>query len=49
MPGQIRPNNKAAKIVYTIMQTPKNQQQRTQKKPSEKLLKQWRRDSTSAQ
>lgn len=49
MPGSIRPNSKAMKIAYAILKTPKNKRQQTQPQPSEKLLKEWWRDSSTAQ
>lgn len=49
MPGQVRPNKKAMKIAYAILKTPKDKQQDNQKKPSEKLIKEWFRDSSQAQ
>jgi len=49
MPGMIRPNKKAAKIAYAILKTPKDAQQKTQPKPSEHLLREWFRDSSTAQ
>lgn len=49
MPGQIRPNKKAAKILYAILRTPKDLRQDNQKKPSERLRKSWFVDSFYAQ
>ena len=49
MPGMIRPNAKATKIAYAILKTPKDAQQKSQPKPAEHLLKEWQRDSSTAQ
>ncbi len=49
MPGAPRPNAKAMKIAYKILKTPKDKQQDNQKKPSEQKIKEWFRDSSSAQ
>ena len=49
MPGSIRTNKKAMKIVYAILKTPKELQQRTEPRPPEKLIKEWFRDSSTAQ
>jgi len=49
MPGSIRSNKKAMKIAYAILQTPKEKQQRSQPKPSEKQVREWFRDSSMAQ
>lgn len=49
MPGQPKPNLKAALIAYKILKTPKDLQQHTQKKPSEKRLEEWFRDSSTSQ
>lgn len=49
MPGAFRTNIKAAKIAYKILKTPKELQQHTQPKPSEKLIREWFRDSSTAQ
>jgi|GEM_PF-2767369 hypothetical protein len=49
MPGSIRTNKKAMKIAYQILQTPKEKQQRSQPKPSEKKVREWFRDSSMAQ
>jgi len=45
MSGQIRPNKKAMKIAYKILETPKNQQQSCDKGPSKFNLKEWEKDS----
>lgn len=49
MPGMIRPNKKAAKIAYAILKTPKDAQQKNEPRPSEYLVRQWARDSSTAQ
>ncbi len=49
MPGSVRPNPKAMKIAYDILKTPKERRQQTQPKPSDKQIKEWWRDSSTAQ
>lgn len=49
MPGQIRPNKQLAKIVYAILKTPKNMQQKTNPIASDKQKLEWFRDSSTAQ
>lgn len=49
MPGSIRTNKKAMKIAYAILQTPKEKQQKSQPRPSDKMIQQWTRDSSTAQ
>lgn len=49
MPQAPRPNAKAMKIAYKILKTPKDKQQDNQKKPSDKLIREWFRDSSTAQ
>jgi len=49
MPGAIRGDLKAAKIAYKILKTPKDKQQHNQKNPPEHLVKQWFKDSSTAQ
>ena len=49
MPQAPRPNTKAMKIAYKILNTPKEIQQDNQKKPSPEKIKEWFRDSSSAQ
>jgi hypothetical protein len=44
-----RPNEKCMKIVYKILKTPKDKQQDNQKRPSAKRVKEWFRDSSTAQ
>lgn len=41
MPGQMRPNKKAAKIVYEVLETPRVLQQHADKKVDERRLKLW--------
>lgn len=47
MPGAIRPNEKTAKIIYKIKNTPKQLQQNFKDKDdlTEKRLKLWKKDS----
>lgn len=49
MPGQLRPNMKAAKIAYTLLKTPKDLQQENQKKPPKMMVEGWFKDSLAAQ
>ena len=49
MPVMLRPNKKAMKIAYAILKTPKDLRQNSQKRPSEKMVKAWFRDSSTAQ
>jgi membrane-bound lytic murein transglycosylase len=49
MPGQVRPNLKAAKIAYKILKTPKELQQNNQRYPTRKQIREWFRDSSAAQ
>lgn len=49
MPGSIRPNTKAMKIAYKILNTPKEKQQGNQQKPSPEKIREWFRDSSTAQ
>jgi hypothetical protein len=49
MPGSIRPNKQAMNIAYKILNIPKDQRQKPEPKPSEKLIKEWFRDSSTAQ
>lgn len=48
MPGAIRSNKKAAKIAYTLLKVPKDQQQKT-RVPSRKVRKEWFSDLGNAQ
>lgn len=45
MVGQIRPNKKAMKIAYKVLETPKELQQSNDKGPSKFNLKEWEKDS----
>lgn len=45
----IRPNKKCMKIAYDILKTPKDQQQHAQPIPTEKMIRIWFRDSSTAQ
>lgn len=45
MPGQLRPNMKLAKIVYKLLKTPKDQQQKAHPQASDKHIRQWKKDS----
>lgn len=49
MPGSIRPNTKAMKIAYKILNTPKEKRQDNQQKPSPEKIREWFRDSSTAQ
>ena len=49
MPGMIRSNKKAMKIAYAILRTPKDKQQRSQPRPSDKTVREWFRDSSTVQ
>lgn len=49
MPGQVRTNSKATKIAYKILKIPKDKQQRTERHPPQKLIREWFRDSSTAQ
>ena len=49
MPAAPRPNKKAMKIAYAILKTPKWQRQDNQPKPSARLIREWYRDSSTAQ
>lgn len=41
----IRPDKKIMQIAYKVLKTPKELQQDEKKVPSEKLIKEWERDS----
>lgn len=45
MAGQIRPNKKMAKIVYSLLKTPKELQQQDTKKPTERQIREWQSDA----
>lgn len=49
MPQGIRPDDKAMKIAYEVLKTPKEKQQRHDRHPSERLVEEWFRDSSMAQ
>lgn len=49
MAGMIRPNLRNAKIAYNILKTPKDMRQQNQPRPSQRLIKQWWIDSSTAQ
>lgn len=49
MPGAPRPNKKAMKIAYKILKTVKDKQQQSEVHPPAKLIKEWFRDSSTAQ
>jgi len=49
MPGSIRPNTKCMKIAYKILNTPKEKQQDNQRAVSPKKVREWFRDSSTAQ
>ncbi len=49
MAGQIRRNNELTKLAYKILKTEKDQQQKNQKVPPERLVRQWWIDSSTAQ
>ena len=44
-----RPNEKAMKIAYKILKTPKELQQKNEEQPSEKKKEEWFKDSSMAQ
>lgn len=45
----IRPNKKAMKIAYTILNTPKDLRQKPEPIPSQEKIREWFRDSSTAQ
>lgn len=49
MPQGTRPNEKAMLIAYKVLKVPKEMQQQTEPRPSERLIKEWVRDSSMAQ
>lgn len=49
MPGAIRPNKRCSKIAYNLLNTPKDRRQDNQKKPDAKRIREWFRDSSTAQ
>jgi len=48
MPGMIRPNKKAMEIAYKLLKTAKSLRQKNDKKPSEKRIEEWFKDSSTA-
>jgi hypothetical protein len=44
MPAAPRPNQKASKIAYEILKTPKELRDNNKKKPSANTLEDWKRD-----
>jgi hypothetical protein len=49
MPGCPRPNTKAMKIAYKILNTPKDKQQKNERVPTPEKVREWFRDSSTAQ
>lgn len=49
MPGAIRPCKKALKIFNTLMKVRPEQQQKLDKKPTERQLREWRVDNYNNQ
>lgn len=49
MPGAIRPKKEMAKILYTLLKTPKKLQQKNTPNASERQKFEWFRDSSTAQ
>lgn len=49
MPGTIRPNKKAMKIMYALLNTPKDKKQRDEKHPTVERIREWYRDQSTAQ
>lgn len=49
MPGQIRPIKKMADIVYNILKIPDSQRQRNERRPTDRRLYQWSRNSPYSQ
>jgi hypothetical protein len=49
MPGAPRPNKAAMKIAYKLLNTPKDLRQVNKKQPDLKRLREWSRDSSTAQ
>lgn len=45
MPAQVRPDKKAMKIAYKILETPKGLQQSTTSKVDKDRLREWELDS----
>lgn len=49
MPGMIRPDKWGMELAYEILKTPKEQRQKNEPEPSERLIREWFRDSSTAQ
>jgi hypothetical protein len=49
MPAMIRPNKECLKLYWEVMKVPKDKRQDPQRRPSQKIVKQWFRDSSQAQ
>jgi len=49
MAGQIRPDEKLAKLAYKLLGTPKDQQQKDTPKPTDDQKKRWYVDSLMSQ
>jgi hypothetical protein len=47
MPAQVRPNTKAMKIAYKILETPKELKQTNSPKPDKFRLREWDKDSAT--
>lgn len=47
MAAWLRPNQKLAKVVYRLLQTPKQLQQKNDPQPSEKRLASWKIDTSA--
>lgn len=43
--ASFRPDKKFMKIAYKVLKTPKELQQDLKKKPSEKMIREWYKDS----
>lgn len=48
MPVQLRPNLKLAKVVWKVLNTPKDLQQKNQTKPTERQEQTWRATSSTS-
>jgi hypothetical protein len=48
MPVQLRPSLKLAKVVWSVLGTPKDLQQKNQTKPTERQEKAWRASSSTS-
>lgn len=47
MAAWLRPNQKLAKVVYALLQTPKQLQQKNDPQPSAKRLSSWKIDTST--